>query len=74
MTKKLPDPVHAYLSRIGKKGGQISGKSKSAKKLAALAANRATGRPKGAKDTQPRKKRAGATGVQKKPVRPAPSR
>lgn len=55
MTKKIPavDPVRAYLSAIGKKGGSVSSQ---AKKDAAKR-RKTAGRPKGAKDKTPRKKK-----------------
>lgn len=55
MSKKqpLPDPVRDYLSSIGKKGGS----SRSEAKIAASKVNaKGHGRPKGAKDKQPRKR------------------
>lgn len=55
MSKKnsAADHVHAYLSKIGKKGGSVSSQ---AKKDAAKR-RKTAGRPKGAKDKQPRKAR-----------------
>lgn len=52
MTKKIPDPVTAFLARIGRKGGSRT----SAAKTAANKRNaQSAGRPVGSKDTRPRK-------------------
>lgn len=57
MTKKILDPVRAYLSVIGKKGGSVSSQAKTD----AAKRRTTTGRPKGAKDRHPRKTRKQAT-------------
>lgn len=57
MKTSIPDPVRAYLSAIGKKGGQ----SRSQAKKDAAKRRTTTGRPKGAKDRHPRKTRKQAT-------------
>lgn len=53
------DPVKAYLAKIGARGGAVGGKAKTEAKAKAVRANgRLGGRPKGAKDAKPRKRRA----------------
>lgn len=55
MSKKNPsaDPVKAYLASIGKKGGQ----ARTQAKKDAAKQRKTAGRPKGAKDKHPRKKK-----------------
>lgn len=48
----MNDPIHDYLSRIGTKGGLVTS---AAKAKTARANGKKGGRPKGAKDSKPRK-------------------